>query len=148
MIKRYRLPQHITTALIFYLLTLNTAWVKDLELIEVEIDYGSEQLNDPNAFSIKLKGIDEFITTSDWKHIWKVYIEPRQRSLWRQRGKDPQGRRGPEIDRLKEMVGLYKKRVKDGLTMKKVFSSTLSGVDQETIRRGINDLKKLLSPMS
>ncbi len=147
MIERHRLPQHVTTALTFYLLTLNSAWVKDLELIEVEIEYGSKQLGVPGAFSIKLKSLDEFITASDWNHIWKVYIEPRQRRLWRQRGRNPQGRRSVELARLKGMMGSYKKMVRDGLTFTQVFSSTLSLADQKTIRKGINDLKKLLSPL-
>ncbi len=122
--------------------------MKDLELIEVEIDYGSEQFNDPNAFSIKLKGIDEFITTSDWKHIWRVYIEPRQRRLWKERGGNPQGRRSVKLARLKSMMVLYKKMVREGLTTTRVFYSAGRFADQETIRRGINDLKKLLPPMS
>ncbi len=122
--------------------------MKDLELIEVEIDYGSEQFNDPNAFSIKLKGIDEFITTSDWKHIWRVYIEPRQRRLWKERGGNPQGRRSVKLARLKSMMVLYKKMVREGLTITQVFYSADRFADQETIRRGINDLKKLLPPMS
>ncbi len=64
-VERYQLPHHITPALICYLLTLNKAWVKDLELIEVEVEYGGKQDDDPGAFSIKMKNVDEFITASD-----------------------------------------------------------------------------------
>lgn len=146
MIERHRLPRHITPALTYYLLTLNKAWVKDLELVEVEIDYSSEQSDYPGDFNIRLKGIDEFISAADWSHIWKVYIEPRQRQLWEQRGMKPQGRRTVEMDRLKKMMPLYNKIIRKELTMQQVFSSTFNFSDQETIRRRINDLKKLLSP--
>ena len=146
MTERHQLPLHITPALTYYLLTLNINWVKDLELVEVEIDYSIEQGDYPGAFSIKLRGIDEYITAYDWSHIWKVYIKLRQESLWKQRGKNPQGRRTVGVNRLKKMMPLYNKIIRDGLTMQDAFYASTRFNDLETIRRGINDLKKLLSP--
>jgi hypothetical protein len=148
MVERHRLPRHVSSALSFYLLTLNIEWAEGLELIEVEIDRNSDKNEDIGAFDIKLKGIDEYITYSDWEHTWKTYIEPRQRKLFEQRGMDPQGRRSKRSERLERVIDLYTRMVNENLKMPEVIGQCIEDLDQETIRDAITDLKTLLTPRS
>ena len=58
--KHNRPPEHIISALTFYLLTLNKDWVKGIEVLEVELDYRKD-----GAFSVKVKDMGEYLTYSD-----------------------------------------------------------------------------------
>ena len=153
MIERHHLPWHIASALTFYTLTKDNTWVEHLELMEVEVRYGESGTKDQGAFTVVVKGIDEYITASDWNHVWKAYILRRQNNLFRQRGMQPQGRRTLDEQRLKGMMSAYR----DMVLQRRSFKQTLDGIaskadpdsslDPEKVRRTFNDLKKLLTPL-
>lgn len=153
MIERHRLPWHIASVLTSYILTKDNSRVEHLELLEVEIKYGEGGTKDPGAFTVVVKGIDEFITESDWNHIWKAYIPFRQNNLLRQRGMEPQGRRNIDEQRLKGMMSAYRDMVSQRLSFKELLDKTESNAntdkipDDGTVRKTINDLKNLLTPL-
>jgi hypothetical protein len=151
---RHRLPLRITTSLTFYILTLDPSWITGLQPVDVEVAYG-ESDSDPAAFTITVKGIDEFITKDDWDLIWSRYVKPRQDSSWQQRGMRPQGRRTVDIERLKKVLPLYRRIVLEDLEEKDILREVPEdwdehdlNLDQETIRRAIHALKALLPPSS
>ncbi|MFH1141642.1 MAG: hypothetical protein V1724_08310 [Chloroflexota bacterium] len=142
-------PWHVAASLTLYILTQDPAWVTKLEMARVAINYEYDSSSDPGAFTVSVKGIDEFITQEDWDRLWTQYVRPRQESLLQQQGMKPQGRRTVEIGRLRKALPGYCKMVQRGLTMKDILglpSSVPEPPDQETIRRAIRDLKELLSP--
>jgi hypothetical protein len=153
MIERHRLPWRIGSALTFYMLTQDPTWVEHLELLEVEVRYEESGVKDPGAFTMVVKGMDEYITESDWNHIWETYIPSRQNNLLRQRGMQPQGRRGFDKQRLIDMMDTYREMVKESHSFKHILDITAAKVDADNMpdegsfRRTIVDLKDLLAPL-
>ncbi len=148
---RHHLPLRVTTSLTFYILTLDPSWITDLPAVEVDVTYG-ESDTDPAAFTVTVKGIDEFMTKADWDRVWNHYIRGRQDSIWQQRGMRPQGRRTVDVVRLKKALPLYRRIVLENVQEREIFRKVPVdwgerdlNLDQETIRRAIHDLKNLLS---
>ena len=148
---RHHLPLRVTTSLTFYILTLDPSWITGLQPVEVDVAYGESDA-DPAAFTVTVKGIDEFMTKADWDRVWSHYVKPRQDSIWQQRGMRPQGRRTVDIVRLKKALLLYRKIVLEALEEKDILREVPAdwgerdlGLDQETIRRAIHDLRDLLT---
>ena len=146
-IERHRLPWHVAVPLTLYTLTQNPDWISGIDPLQVEIDYDDVPSRDPRAFRVVIKELDEFVTSEDWSGIWKHYIKPRQERLWKERGMKPQGRCHTDIERLRDMLPLYQQMVHDRLTFEQALYLVTKDIDQETIRKGINDLKKLLVPL-
>lgn len=148
---RHHLPLRVNTSLIFYILTLDPSWITGLQAVEVDVAHGEIDA-DPAAFTVAVKGIDEFMTKADWDRVWNLYVKPRQESIWKQRGMCPQGRRTKDIVRLKKALPLYRKIVLEALEEKDIFrevpvdwSERDLDLDQETLRRAIHDLRDLLT---
>ena len=155
LVERYQLPWWAADPLTFYILTEDPDWVTGLKPLSVSITHGYAPSGDPEAFTVSIGGIDEFITREDWDHVWTYYIRPRQEYLWERRGMKPQGRRGVDISRLQKALPLYRMMLEKGWSLARLLGwfgtesdETLLARDQESIRRDITDLRKLLSPMS
>ena len=148
LVERHRLPWRAASPLAFYILTQDPDRVAGLEPFPVEVVYGDNIRGDPDVFTVSVKWIDEFMTKADWNNVWEHYIKPRQENLWERRGMKPQGRRTVNIERLQSALPLYRDMVQQCWTMKNVFEEAPVEWDQETIRRAISDLGKLLAPVS
>ncbi len=150
LVERHFLPWRAASPLALFILTENPDWITNIEPMNVEVSYDDNTLEDPDAFTITVKEIDEFVRKADWVHIWDEYILRRQRKMLEKRGKKPRGRRTVDIDRLKDNISLYNQMVFDGKLiadfLKESISLELDDTDQETIRRTINDLDDLLDP--
>jgi hypothetical protein len=148
LVERHRLPWHAAAPLAFYILTQDPDRLTKLDPFSADVVYEDIGGGDPDAFMVSVRGIDEFMTRADWNNIWERYIRPRQENLWERRGMKPQGRRTVNIERLQSALPLYRDMVQQSWTMKNVFEEALVEWDQETIRRAISDLGKLLAPVS
>ncbi len=152
--ERHRLPWHVVVSLPFYILTQDPDWLTGLEPLQVEAAPGDSTSGDPEAFTVSVKGIDEFITHEDWDRIWTHFVKPRQEYRWKQRGMKPQGRRTVDIARLQEALPLYREMVSKGWEIKDLLGKSckdwgadmLIDWDQETKRRVVRDLDELLVP--
>ena len=147
--ERHRLPKRVAPVLTIYILTQNADWLRGLDPLNVEVFEERSPQGDPDAFTISMRELDEFTTKADWDRIWTDYVRPRQERLWQQRGMRPQGRRAGDISRLLTVAPAYRKLVLEGLSVPEVLrqmQGDAEPVDQETIRRGIQDLDELLSP--
>ena len=56
------------------------------------------------VFNVTVEGIDEFTTREDWNRIWRDRVRSQQALFWEQRGQRPQGRKGPDLERLKQAL--------------------------------------------
>jgi len=153
--ERHHLPRKTIPSLVWYILTLDRHWVTGLELLEVEV-HRDQAADDPDAFVVLVKGIDEYITSKDWQRVWSNFVRPRQETLWGLRGGRPQGRRTVELKRLQEWIALYNRMVTENISVADlikgdkeaalVLDKPMLDRDQETMRRALNDLRKLLTP--
>ena len=154
LVERHRLPWHLVVPLLFCILTQDPDWLTGLEPLQVETGPGDSISGDPEAFTVSVKGIDEFITLEDWDRIWTHFVKPRQEYRWKQRGMKPQGRRTVNIARLKEALPLYREMVSKDLEVKDLLgkpgkdwgADMLIDWGQETKRRVVRDLDELLVP--
>ncbi|MFC2001048.1 hypothetical protein ACFLUZ_00915 [Chloroflexota bacterium] len=150
LVERHFLPWRAASPLALFILTENLDWITNIEPMNAEVSYDDNTLEDPDAFTITVKEIDEFVRKADWEHIWNDFILPKQKKMWGKRGKKPRGRRTVDIDRLKDNISLYSQMVFDGKLiadfLKESISYELDDADQETIRRTLNDLDDLLDP--
>jgi len=151
LIQRHRLPGHILTPISFYILTQDLSWLEQLETLSISIR-PSDNSDDEESFDITVRMIDEFLTKNDWDRIWTTYIRSYQASLWERRGMKPRGRRTLEIDRLKRMMPLYQKMITEKLQINNMLRQpiddlAIEDLDQETIRRSLIDLQRMLTPL-
>lgn len=151
LIERHNLPQYALTPITLFVLTQDHSWIEGLNPLHIDISHNRDPSSDPEAFTIAMKGIDEFITKEDWDRVWTNYVKPRQKFLWERRGMNPQGRRTVDINRLKKALPLYQKMITESLEIKDMlyFPSddlTIEDWDQETIRRVLSDLERVLTP--
>jgi len=151
LVERHRLPWHLAGPLRFYILTQDADWVTDLDHQQVSISYTDDACT-PEAFTVSIKGVDEFMTREDWERIWVKNIKPGQEHLWEQRGMKPQGRRAGDIGRLRTALPLYCEMIRTGLTVqsllyrKSPLPLAMTDWDSETVRRVVRDLRDLLTP--
>jgi len=153
LIERHNLPWHTLTAITMFILTQDHSWIEGLEPLSIDIAGGRDPSIDPEAFSISVRNIDEFITKEDWGRVWTKHVKPRQEFLWEKRGMSPQGRRTRDIARLNKALPFYQKMVKANIVFKDLYSSPDGFIgeatldwDMETLHRTINDLEKILTP--
>ena len=79
--------------MILFLLTLDPTHVTGLEPVRATIGGESEPPGDPEAFTVTIEAVDEYVTKADWDRVWKDQVKPIQDSLWEGRGMQPQGKR-------------------------------------------------------
>lgn len=144
LVERHRLPWRATTSLKFYILTRNPEWLTGLSHLHVEVQY-ADSSQDPEAFSVTVKRIDEFFTKADWDSIWKGWIRPRQKDIWTLRGTAPQGKHGPDLERLRQGLPFYG-QVLETQSFAKALCQYTGELDQETLRRRYQDIYDLLKP--
>jgi hypothetical protein len=137
--ERHNLQQNAVLPLTFYILTQDPDWITGLDPIQIGISHGDDPHSDPEAFTISLKGLDEFITKDDWDRIWTKHVRPLQENMWEQRGMQPQGRRTVELRRLQEALPLYHKKVVEECAMKDLFDHPVGEWrDEETLEATLN----------
>ncbi len=153
LVERHRLPWHAGLPLTFYVITENPEWVKDIELLSVSRSYSHYRPYETSAVGITLEGIDEFITVEDWQGLWERYIKPVQEDAWREKAMKPQGRRAVDPERLKKFLPLYRRTIRSQTSVRGLLSKAASlnkfyiDQDQETIRRALKDIERLLYPI-
>lgn len=151
LLKRHRLPGHVLTPITFFILTQDHSWLEGLNPLSI-IVRRNEDSGDQESFDITVRRIDEFLTKDDWDRIWTNHVKPRQASLWERRGMKPHGRRTLEIDRLKRVLPLYQRMIKEHLQIKDLLrypldDLTMDDLDQESVRRALFDLEAVLTPL-
>jgi hypothetical protein len=152
LVYRHRLPHHIFTAITMFILTQDKSWIEGLEPLHIDINH-DDSSEDPEAFNITVRNVDEFITKDDWDRVWNNYVKPRQNILWEKRGMRPKGRRTRDILRLKESLPFYQKMVETNSSFNDIYYShedyigdTTIERDSESLRKTIHDLESLLTP--
>jgi hypothetical protein len=148
LVERYAVPWHAFLPLVYYILTENPEFLKDIEPFDVKISQTNTPLTAWAAFAIIIKNVDEYTRKEDWDRIWERMIKPRQEKLWELRGTKPQGRRSHDIRRLQDYLPLYNKIVVEKKTVPQVLADPEAGDrEQDTVRRAMIDLSKLLKPV-
>lgn len=155
-IHRHRLPAgpsvewRITCALLMH----DRQELRGASLAQVMMELGSAAADrpDPGQFSLTIGGLDEFITKDVWDELW-TWVAWRQTLLLEQRGQQPAGRRGVDVDRLVALAPLYRIRVLEELSIDRAFEkfltqspSDVGALDNATVRRTVKDLAALLTP--
>jgi len=147
LVERHRLPWQAALPLVFYIITQNASFLKKIESLDIAIKYGNAP-SDNEAFTVVINNLDEFVSKKDWNRVWDRMIKPRQSRIWETRGTKPQGRRSVDISRLNEALPWYCKVVEEQKTIPDILADPSTGnLDQETIRRVLSDLSKLLKPI-
>lgn len=148
LVERYAVPWHAFLPLVYYILTENPDFLKDIEPLDVKISQTNTPRTTWAAFAINIKNVDEYTRKEDWDRIWERMIKPRQEKLWELRGAKPQGRRSHDMRRLKDYLPLYNKIVAEKKTIPQVLADPeAEDREQETIRRAMDDLSSLLKPV-
>ena len=148
LMERYGLPWHLSSPLSFYVLTRDLDRVTNMEWMTVSVTYEeSPALRDPDAFSLHVLGLDEYVTKKDWDRVWNRYVRPRQELLWKERGSRPRTVRGFSLKDLRQFLPSYGRKVNLGFAIKRLQAETLMEKDQESIRRSMRILEKLLAPL-
>ena len=109
-----------------------------------------------HVFALVVEGIDEFTTADDWNRIWQDRVKPQQQSFWEARGQRPQGRRGPDLERLRNALPLYKAWLSTGVHGHRSVGAALDHLQRKgtawedkdigTARRVVNTLDDLFQP--
>ncbi len=153
LVERHRLPWSVDLRLTFYILTENSDYLTNIELLSVSSSYSYYRPYETYAHTVSVDGIDEFVTKENWMHLWQRYIEPMQRHLWQERGQAPHGRRTVDISLLRIVLPIYESMVTKGIGIKDILANQgedwdekLWDMDQEAIRRAMKDLERLLTP--
>jgi hypothetical protein len=147
--ERHRLPWIAVTNLKLYILTQDPSWL--------HIDFASALVSDDSVhggLSFAVNGIDEFTTKGDWDRVWDRYIDPQLERLWEQRGMNPKGSHGPDIETLRERMPLYALVVADGMSVDsavahlvKENSGDWAHLDISSFRRTLRDIDAVLEPV-
>lgn len=149
LLARHGLPSRIGVAVALFVLTQDPTCLTNLPPLAVRVAH-PEQAADPGAFAVCVEGIDEYTTREDWIKVWDTYGHARQESLWGQRGMKPHGRRSVDVARLAKAMPLYREMVLQQLTVSETLkrpSTSEIELDQETLRRAMDDLNALLRPL-
>lgn len=170
LIKRYCLPSHVIVNLKFFILTEDYNLISSIDPIEVtkslddrywitainptqNVNPAEHPIDTTGAFTICIKGLDEYISKEDWDDIWEKHVEIHKQILWSQRGGNPSGRRTVDISRLQKVVPYYQKMITEDRNVKDFLNGTfdekeeLGEFDEKTIRTTFRELKELLSPI-
>ena len=147
LIERHRLPWKAAIPVMLHVLTLDPAWITELEPLHVDIIHSDPASSsaDPESFTVSLKGIDEYVTREDWERVWTDFVHPWQEHIWSKRGGTAKGRRR-DVRRLREFLPVYRDMVGLSLSKSDVVARAHGDSDQETIRRAMSDLQSLLRP--
>mgnify|MGYP006997590221 FL=1 len=159
LLERHRLPEHLCYWVMIYILTARKEDICNLKATKVSVIHGPGEVRvaqPEHTFAVVVEGIDEFTTREDWNRIWRDRVRPQQALFWEQRGQRPQGRRGPDLERLKQALPLYEawidtegagnRSVEAALETIRSKGTTWDDADMETARRVIRDLDDLLQP--
>ena len=159
LLERHRLPEHLCYWVMIYILTARKKDICNLKATKVSVIHGPGEVRvaqPEHTFAVVVEGIDEFTTLEDWDRIWRDRVRPQQELFWEQRGQRPQGRNGPDLERLKRALPLYEawidtegagnRSVEAALETIRSKETTLDDADIETARRVIRDLEHLLRP--
>ena len=107
LLERPRIPEHLCYWIMIYILTARKEDICDLKVTKVSVIHGSGEVRvaqpEP-TFAVVVEGIDEFTTREDWNRIWRDRVRSQQALFWEQRGQRPQGRKGPDLERLKQAL--------------------------------------------
>ena len=159
LLERHRIPEHLCHWIMIYILTARKEDICDLKVTKVSVIHGSGEVRvaqPEHTFAVVVEGIDEFTTREDWNRIWRDRVRPQQALFWEQRGQRPQGRRGPDFERLKQALPLYEawidiegaanQSVEAALENLQSKGTTWDSADIETARRANRELDDLLRP--
>lgn len=146
LLHRHRLPERIIHNACMHVLTADFRHLDGLEFLGVSVTNGPTFGNRPRSFDITVSGIDEFVNKQDWDAIFDRHVEPRLDDFWENRGQGPQGRAGPDIERLSEFLPMYETMVTKKLGVHHIVEQADELYDESTIRRAMRDLRALLAP--
>jgi hypothetical protein len=155
---RHRLPptRSLETALAGYVLTSDRAYLegRDFTLTLLEMTTSTDAPSDAGGtFTVTVGGLDEYVGRDDWMRIWDRGVRPRQEWLWRARGGRPSGKYGPDLERLRLGIPLYREWLRDpSRTPDEVLNEmSKSGIevkmDVTSVRHVLRDLADLLRPI-
>lgn len=99
LIERFGLPWDSYYKIIFCILTGNRKYIDGIFPLDVTV--ACAEGRDPEAFSVTIESVDEFVTKAQWDEVWDRVIAPRQDWLWEQRGELRHSKR-TETDRLEK----------------------------------------------
>jgi hypothetical protein len=105
------------------------------------------------TFTVTVRGLDEYVGRDDWMRIWDRGVRPRQEWLWRARGGRPSGKHGPDLERLRLGIPLYREWLRDPSRTPDVLLDEMSksgievNMDVTTVRHVLRDLADLLRPI-
>ena len=149
LVEWHRLTWGAATCLTFYFLIQNLDWITGLETVQVDLARQDNHSTDPEAFTVSVKGVDEFITKVDGNRIWNKYVRPQQEHLWERRGMGSQWRRTVDITRLRKALPMYFRMVEADLKISDILVESpteAEPTDQEALRKAIHNLQELLTP--
>lgn len=144
LVERHHLPWRLAPNILDFVLTLNGEFITGLEPLDVSVQ--KESGEDPDAFSIEVKGVDEYTSKKQWDMIWRNRVEPLQRNLLGLRGILPKGRKFSNIERLRSAMDIYQEVVISGVPLNDVINWTETGWEPEAARRVIQDLRRYIEP--
>jgi hypothetical protein len=142
-----------------YILTARKEGICDLKAAKVSVIHGPGEVRvaqPEHTVAVVVEGIDEFTTREDWDRIWRDWVRPQQALFWEQRVQRPQGRKGPDLERLKQALPLYEawidtegagnQSMEAALENLQNKGTTWDNAEMETARSVIRDLDDLLRP--
>ena len=159
LLERHRIPEHLCHWVMIYILTARKEDICNLKTNKVSVIHGPGEVRvaqPEHTVAVVVEGIDEFTTREDWNRIWRDRVRPQQALFWEKRGQRPQGRRGPDLERLTQALPLYEawidtegagnRSVEAALETLRSKGTTWDDADMETARRAIRELDDLLQP--
>ena len=138
------LPWRIAPNILAFLLTSSGEYITGLEPLDIKVQKDTEK--DPDAFSIEVKGVDEYTSKKEWDKVWKDKVEPLQRNLFGLRGILPNGRKFPRVGRLSKGLGIYQEVVIKGVPISDVINWGHTEWELEAARRVIQDIRHFIEP--
>ena len=147
---RHRLPKYALTALAHFVVSLDSSWIGGLPKLEVEPVRNTGATRSAYGVDLLIRGLDEHITETEWKLIWKAVIMPRKKLAFGQQYKRLDGRHGTDFERLMTYIDFYNdRRDRDEKFPEAIRRLRRAGVldwDPETLRKAERDIDELLNP--
>lgn len=104
LIERHRLPRRCWLLLVYYILTDDAWYLKQIHPFDVRV--GPVEAEGGYALTVSVAEVDEFTSLKDWRHIWEHQVEPVRERLLEARGAVASSRRALPSG-LAEYMGLY-----------------------------------------
>ena len=159
--ERHRFPYlvggQIVARLGFRVLTGDPGWLDGISFVSTLVQMGAVSSTGatqtfPEAHSVTVAGLDEYVTKSDWDDIYRIYVQPLQESMLRKRGNDPQGRLGPDLPALKQTMPIYRRIVIDRISISEALrreqleGTPIGEAHRSVVSRRVSEIARLLKP--